>query len=38
MFAQETHEPSRGTAISALGANPETLAVDHTPFRAPSSV
>src|SRR6266550_8798523 len=35
MFAQETHEPSRSTAILALGPTPKALAVDRTPFPCP---
>jgi hypothetical protein len=38
MFAQETHEPSRSTAILALGPTPKALAVDRTPFRVLSSI
>jgi hypothetical protein len=38
MFAQETREPSRSTAILALGPTPKALAVDRTPFGVLSSI
>jgi hypothetical protein len=38
MFAQKTDEPSRSTAISALGPTPKALAVDRTPFRVLLSI
>jgi len=38
MFAQETHELSRSTAILVLGLTPKALAIDRTPFRVLSSI